>query len=127
MVELASDLFQSIADKRKLTEGQKRAAAELILLNPDLLIAQYKNSQGLSSEAENYANLGNTLVAENRFATALKLALYENDLDSAKRYLERCLSVDQTNNLAYKLTQDNFELVSECVIEFYKAESGSGG
>jgi hypothetical protein len=122
MSEPATDLFRTIA--QKLNDEQKRAATELILLNPDLLVTLYKNSQSLLSEAERFINEGNMLVAENRLASAAKLALYEGNPDSAKKYLEKCLTVSQTNNSAYKIASSNFDAISQCVMEFYKAKSG---
>ena len=71
MADAGRDLFESIAEKMKLNDDEKRAAAELILMNPDLLLAQYKSGKELSSEAERYEKDGNLLVAENRFASAL--------------------------------------------------------
>ena len=123
MVETGRDLFESIAEKMKLSADEKRAAAELILLNPDLLLAQYKNGKELSPEAERYEKEGNPLVAENRFATALKLALYEGKLDLAKKYLKKCVTLNQTNNSAYNIASSHFDSVSRVVMEFYKAKS----
>lgn len=125
MAETGTDLFQSITERLKLTDDEKRAAAELILLNPDLLLAQYKNSKELSSEAESYEKDGNLLVAENRFASALKLALYEGNSDLARKYLEKCVKFNVTRNSAYKIASNHFDVVSKCVIEFYKVRSGS--
>ncbi len=124
MAESGKDLFQTIAEKLRLSEDEKRAAAELILLNPDLLLAQYKNSEALSSEAEHYAKDGNLLVAENRFASALKLALYEGNPNLAKKFVEKCLAMNQTKNSAYKIASNHFDSVTKCVIEFYKAKFG---
>ena len=120
---VTTDLFQTLAERMKLNGEQKRAAAELILLNPDLLVAQYKNSQALSTEAEQYAKDGNLLVAENRFASAVKLALHEGNPDPAKRYLERCVKLDLTHNFAYKTALKDFDAISRCILEFYKSKS----
>ena len=120
-----TDVLQNIAERLKLSDEQRRAAAELILLNPDLLIAQYKNSQSLSSESEQFISEGNMLVAENRLASAAKLALFEGNRDSARKYLEKCLTVNQTNNSAYKTASGNFDVVSQCVVEFYKKVRGA--
>lgn len=118
-----NDLFLTLTDRMKLNNEQKHAAAEMILLNPDLLIAQCKNSDSLSAEAEQYSKEGNRLVAENRFASAVKLALYEGKIDAAKRYLDNCVKLDQTHNSAYPLALRNFESISECVVEFYRTRS----
>ena len=120
---VTTDLFQTLAERMKLNGEQKRAAAELILLNPDLLVAQYKNSQALSTEAEQYAKDGNLLVAENRYASAVKLALHEGTPDPAKVYLEKCVKLDLTHNFAYKTALNDFETISQCIVDFYKAKS----
>jgi hypothetical protein len=123
--QTTTDLFQSITEKLKLDDEQKRVAAELILLNPDLLQAQYKNSEALSLEAEDLTKNGNLAVAENRFATALKLALYEGDPTQAKKYLTECIKVNQAKNSIYKTVSDNFDSVSKCVVEYYRTKSGN--
>lgn len=122
---VTTDLFQIIIDRMKLNDEQKRAVAELILLNPDLLVAQYKNSQALSTEAEQYAKNGNLLVAENRYASAIKLALHEGNADAAKGYLEKCVGLDLTHNFAYTIALRDFNTISQCILEFYKAKSSS--
>ena len=120
---VTTDLFQTFAERMKLNGEQKRAVAELILLNSDLLVAQYKNSQALSTEAEQYAKDGNLLVAENRFASAVKLALHEGNPDPAKGYLEKCVKLDLTHNFAYKTALKDFDTISHCILEFYKSKS----
>jgi hypothetical protein len=121
--QTATDLFLTLAERMKLTDEQKHTAAELILLNPDLLVAQCKSSDALSAEAEQYSKDGNQLVAENRFASAVKLALYEGKVEAAKRHLDSCVKLDQTHNAAYRSALRNFESISECVVEFYKTKS----
>jgi hypothetical protein len=123
--QTANDPFDSITAKLKLDDKEKDAAAELILLNPELLLGQYKNSDALSKEAEGLTENRNLVVAENRFATALKLALYEGDAAKAKKYLARCLKLDQANHTVYKTVMDNFDTLSKCVLEFYRAKSGT--
>jgi hypothetical protein len=125
MSQPQTDLLDSIAAKLRLDDKQKRAEAELILLNPDLLLGQYKNSETLSIEAETLAKNHSLLVAENRFATALKLALYEGDLTQAKKNLTKCLKLNEAKNSIYKTVSEEFELVTECVQEFYRVKSGS--
>jgi len=120
---VTTDLLQTLTDRMKLDDQQKRAIAELILLNPELLVNQYKNSQALSTEAEQYAKDGNLLVAENRYASAVKLALHEGNIQSAKRYLEECAKLDLTHNFAYKTALNDFETISQCIVDFYKAKS----
>lgn len=126
MAEPGTELFGTIAEKLQLGNEEKQAAAELILLNPDLLLAQYKSSLELFSEGERYARDGNQLVAENRFASAAKLALYEGDPDNAKKYLEKSVAIDQTKNSSYKIASNHFDSVSKCVLEYYKAKYGLG-
>jgi hypothetical protein len=123
--QTATDHFDSITAKLKLDDNEKHAAAELILLNPELLLEQYKNSDALSAEAESLKEKGNLVVAENRFATALKLALYEADPAKAKKYLAKCLKLNQANHAVYKTVSDNFDAVSKCVLESYRAKSGT--
>jgi len=123
--QTTTDPFDSIVAKLKLDDEQKHAAAELILLNPDLLLEQYKNSEGLSIEAETLTKNHNLVVAENRFATALKLALYEGDSAQARKYLTKCIKVNQAKNSIYKTVSEDFDVVSECVLKFYRAKSGS--
>ena len=105
-----------------LSEDEKRVASALVLLNPDLLMTQYPTSEALASEAESYATKGNVIVASNRFASAAKLALYEGDLSSARKYLEKTVTMDKSSSFPIALT--NFDIVSKCVVEFYKSKSG---
>jgi len=119
------DVFETLAEKSRLTEDEKRAARELILLNPELLTAQYKDSTSLSEEAERYSKEGNSLVAENRYASAVKLALYEGKPDAAKKFLQKCLAANTSNNSAYELAKRNFDNVSEFVSDFYRKKTSS--
>ena len=95
------------------------------MLNSDLLQAQYKNSKALSVEAETLTKNGNLVVAENRFASAAKLVLYEGDAGQAKKYLAKCIQVKQTKNSNYESVSDNFDTVSACVMKFHRAKLGS--
>ncbi len=119
MSQDSDDPFQSIAGKMGLTEEARLAAASLVLLNPDLLTAQYKNSKALASEGEDYAKNGNVPVARSRFSSASKLALYEGDLDSAKKYLQQAVGIDKTYPGIGNALND-FDSVSKAVIEFYR-------
>ncbi len=116
--------FQGIAKKMELTEEARRATASLVLLNPDLLTTQYKNSKTLASEGEAYAKKGNLPVARSRFASASKLALYEGDPDSAKKYLQKAVSIDETYPGIGSALSD-FDSVSKAVIEFYRDKYSS--
>jgi len=114
--------FGNIAEKLKLSEDKKRIAATLILLNPDLLIAQYPNSKALASTAEDLLKNGNSVVAKNRFASAAKLALYEGDPTSARAYLEKVVYIDKGSSFSVVLS--NFGDFSTFVDEFYKSKTG---
>jgi hypothetical protein len=123
MVDTSRTAFQNVADRLKLSEDKKRALAELVLLNPDLLISHYKDSKGLASEAEESVKNGNVLVAGNRLASAAKLALYEGNSESARKYLERSISVNR--NSPYESAVANFDNLSRYAAEFYKARYGN--
>ena len=120
--QLGVDSLLSVAEKMGLSEDERRVASVLVLLNPDLLMTQYPTSEVLASEAESYAKKGNVIVASNRFASAAKLALYAGDLSSARKYLEKTVTLDKNSSFAIALT--NFDSVSKCVVEFYKSKSG---
>lgn len=120
MSQASADPFEALAEESRLTDEEKRAARELVLLNPELLTAQYKDSDALSEEAERYSKEGNSLVAENRYASALKLALFEGNREAAKKFLQKCLAANTTINSAYEVARKNFETVSEFVLDFYK-------
>ena len=122
MSQANADVFETLVEKSRLTEDEKRAAKELVLLNPELLTAQYKDSASLSEEAERYSKEGNSLVAENRYASAVKLALYEGKREAAGKFLQKCLAANTTNKSAYELAKKNFENVSEFVSNFYKTK-----
>ncbi len=124
MSQDSDDPFQGIAEKMGLTEEARRAAASLVLLNPDLLTTQYKNSKTLASEGEDYDKKGNLPVARSRFASASKLALYEGDADSAKKYLQKAVSIDKTYPGIGSALSD-FDSVSKAVIEFYRDKYSS--
>lgn len=119
MSQDSGDLFQGIADKMGLKEEARRAAASLVLLNPDLLTAQYKNSKALASEGEDYVKKDNLPVARSRLASASKLALYEGNLDSAKKYLQKAVGIDKTYPGIGSALSD-FDSVSKAIIEFYR-------
>lgn len=106
---------------QELTEEERRAASFIILLNPDLLISQYKSSQALASDAENYAKAGNSAVAKNRFESAGKLALYEGNLESAKTYLEKAVTMEK--NSLFSVALNHFASISKYVVESYKLKS----
>lgn len=125
MSQTTADPLTSLAEKSNLNEDEKRAARELVLVNPDLLISQYKNSMSLSEEAVRYQEEGNSLVAENRYASAVKLALHEGDPKAARKFLEKCIAANTTNNSAYELAMKNFDTVSKFVLDFYKTKAGS--
>jgi len=120
--QVSYESFESIAEKLKLSEDKKRAAATLVLLNPDLLVAQYPNSKAIASAAEDLLKNGNSVVAMNRFASAAKLALYEGDQASAKAYLEKVVSIDKGSSFGVVLS--NFSDFSRFVDEFYKSKTG---
>ena len=119
---MSQESFESIAAKLALNEEKKQVAATLVLLNPDLLIAQYPNSKAIASAAEDLLKNGNSIVAKNRFASAAKLALYEGDPVSAKKYLERLVSIDQSS--PYGSVLSNFDDFSRFADEFYKKKAG---
>ena len=119
---MSEDFFESIAEKLKLSEDEKRVAAALVLLNPGLLVSQFPNSKALASAAEDLLKNGNSIVAENRYATAAKLALYEGDAASAKSYLEKVVSLDKGSSFGVVLS--NFSDLSRFVDEFYKSSTG---
>jgi hypothetical protein len=125
MSQAGLDAFETLAEQTRLSEDQKRAARELVLLNPELLTGQYKDSASLSKEAERYSKDGNSLVAENRYASAVKLALYEGNPEAAKKLLQKCLIANTTNNSAYELAKKHFDSVSEFVLAFYRSKAGS--
>jgi hypothetical protein len=102
----------------ELSEEERRVVNSLILLNPDLLTAQYKNSKGLASEAETYVAAGNLVVARNRFESAAKLALYEGDSESAKAYLKK--SVELAKESSFSIALNDFHKISTFVVESYK-------
>ncbi len=106
---------------QELTEEERRAASSLLLLNPDLLTAQYNNSKALASEAESYAKAGNAAVAKNRFESAAKLALYEGNLESAKTYLEKAVAMER--NSSFSIALNHFASISKYVVESYKGKS----
>jgi hypothetical protein len=120
---LSREPFNSVAQKMSLNEDMKQLAATLILLNPDLLIAQYSKSNALATDAEELLKNGNSIVAKNRFASAAKLAFYEGDPSSAKRHLEKVVSIDQAS--AYGTVLSNFNDFSKFVDEFYKKKAGT--
>ena len=104
---------------QELTEEERRAASSLILLNPNVLIAQYKNSKALAAEAETYSKAGNSLVAKNRFESAAKLALYEKDLPVAKAYLEKALVIEK--DPPFDIALSHFHNIARFVAESYKS------
>ncbi len=104
-----------------LSEDEKRVVSSLILLNPDLLTAQYNNSKALASEAEGYVKAENLAVAKNRFESAAKLALYEGDLVSAKGYLEKAVAMEK--NSLFGVALSKFADLSKYVVESYKSKS----
>jgi hypothetical protein len=121
VLQVSYDSFESIAERLKLSEDEKRTAATFVLLNPDLLKAQYPNSKTLATTAEGLLKNGNSVVAKNRFASAAKLALYEGDLASGRAYLEKAVSIDKGSS--YGLALSNFDKVSKFVVEFYRSKT----
>jgi len=69
---------------------------------------------------------GNLMVAENRYASAAKLALYENKADAAKRFLGKCVEIGKTGNSAYKVAQKKFDKIARSVREYYKEKYATG-
>ncbi len=116
MSQGSSDTLQAMASELK--EEEKRVIHSLILLNPDLLTTQYKNSKGVATEAESYLKAENPVVAKNRFESAAKLALYEGDLTSAKAYLAKAVGLDR--NSPFSAVLNDFGRVSRYVVESYK-------
>lgn len=112
----------AVAEKLGLTDEERRAANSLVLLNADLLKAQYSTSEGIAAEGETLAGNGNKIVASNRFASACKLALYEGNTGSAKKYLERAVAMD-TSSPSLGVALSRFDSVSKCVVEFYRSKS----
>ncbi len=106
---------------KELSEDERRVVSSLVLLNPDLLTAQYNNSKVLASEAEGYAKAENLAVAKNRFESAAKLALYEGDLVSAKAYLEKAVAMEK--NSSFSVALSSFANISKYVVESYKNKS----
>lgn len=105
---------------QELTEDERRAVSSLVLLNPDLLTAQYHTSSALASEAESYAKAENSPVAKNRFESAAKLALYEGDPVSGKLYLEKAVAIEKNSAFGYALS--HFERIAKYVVESYKSK-----
>jgi hypothetical protein len=122
VLQVSYDSFESIAEKLNLSEDERRTAATFVLLNPDLLKAQYPDSKTLATTAEGLLENGNSVVAKNRFASAAKLALYEGDLASGRAYLEKAVSIDKGSSYDFALS--NFDKVSKFVVEFYKSKAG---
>lgn len=121
VLQVSYDSFESTAEKLELSEDERRTAATFVLLNPDLLKAQYPNSKTLATVAEGLLKNGNSVVAKNRFASAAKLALYEGDLASARAYLEKAVSIDEGSS--YGLALSNFDKFSKFVVEFYRSKT----
>ncbi len=105
---------------QELAEDERRVVSSLMLLNPDLLTAQYHDSKALASEAESYAKAGNSAVAKNRFESAAKLALYEGNLESAKTYLEKVVTMER--NSPFSAALNHFASISKYVVESYKSK-----
>lgn len=120
---MSSDRFETVTEKLHLRQEEKLLARNLILLNPDLLKAQYRESKGLASEGEDFSKRGNAIVSSNRFASAAKLALYEGDKDAAKKYLEKAAALDK--NSWYPNALKDFDNLSKCVREFYNSSSAA--
>lgn len=117
--KMSSDPFETVAERLQLRADEKLLARNLILLNPDLLKAQYRESRGVASEGEDFSKTGNAIVSSNRFASAAKLALYEGDKDAAKKYLEKAAELDKSS--WYRKALQDFENISKCVREFYSS------
>lgn len=118
--QVSSDPLAAIAERLNLTENDKSLVTRLVLLNPDLLKAQYPNSQALASQAKELSENGNGAVSTNRYASAARLALYEGDVASAQKYLELAASMDKDS--WYAVGPESFSKVSNCVLEYYKSK-----
>ena len=119
--QVTFDSLTAIADRLNLTENEKSLVTRLVLLNPDLLKAQYPNSQALASQAKELSENGNSAVSTNRYVSAARLALYEGDAALAQKYLESAASVEKDS--WYAVGPESFSRVSNCVLEYYKSKT----
>lgn len=122
MSQLGTVTLESIAEKIGLTEKERIAVNSLILLNPEIMKTQYPTSDALATEAERYAGEGNKIVASNRFESAAKLALYEDNISASRKYLEK--AVEMGRGSPFDVALSDFDKVAKCVVDYYKNRTG---
>ncbi len=113
--------LDSIAKKLELTEEEKNAVNSLVLLNPEMMKAQYATSKELATEGENYAKEGNKAVAGNRFESAAKLALFERNVPGSRKFLEKAVELGRGS--PFDVALKSFDKIASCVEDYYKNNS----
>ena len=115
--------LESIAEKIGLSEKEKLAVNSLTLLNPEVMKAQYPSSDALAAEAQRYVEEGNKVVAGNRYESAAKLALYEENMSASRKYLEKAIEMGRGS--PFDIALSNFDKVAKCVVDYYKNKTST--